>query len=213
MTIPLATPANLRKAMAHLAENDPQLAPVIERAGMPTIRPHSNHYEALISSILSQQLSVKAAEAIERRFLELFGGALPTPVQILTKDEETLRGIGISYAKARYMLDLAAHINDGRLSFDKIKKMPNDEVIAMLTDVKGIGEWTAHMYLMFCVGRLDVLPVGDLGIKNGVKKLYRLRDQPDAAKLREVARKKKWAPYESVASWYIWHSLDNKPAI
>jgi DNA-3-methyladenine glycosylase II len=209
----LATPENLQTAARHLAEYDPTLAPIIERAGLAAIAPHTNYYGALVSSIVSQQLSVKAADAIEKRFLALFDGAFPSPEQILSVSVEELRGLGFSGAKARYVHDLAQHIIDGKVTFNRIPAQTNEEIIAELTDVKGIGEWTAHMFLMFCVGRLDVLPVGDLGIKNGIRKLYGLEDIPTPQQIVELAVRNQWHPYESVASWYVWHSLDNKPAI
>jgi len=208
----LATPENLQKAAEHLAR-DPVLAPVIARAGVATLKPHTNYYASLVSSILSQQLSVKAADAIEKRFLALFDDQLPTPEQIINVDIETLRGLGISYAKGKYIHDLAQHIIDGKVTFDHIPGQSNEEIITELTDVKGIGEWTVHMFLIFCVGRLDILPVGDLGIKNGIRALYGLDTQPTPEQIREIAVKQNWHPYESVASWYVWHSLDNKPAI
>jgi len=177
------------------------------------MRPHKDYYQSLVDSIISQQLSTYAAAAIEKRFQDLFGGVFPTPEQILTKDVETLRGIGFSRGKATYVLDLAQHIVDGKVKFDHLDGLSNDEVIAELTQVKGIGVWTAHMFLMFCMGRPDVLPIGDLGIRNGIRKLYGLADAPTPEQVTEIAAKNKWHPYESVASWYIWHSLDNKPAV
>lgn len=209
----LASPETLRIAAKHLAAHDAVLAPIIERAGVAQLAPHTNYYGALVSSIVSQQLSVKAADAIEKRFLDLFGGDFPSPEQILNVSVEQLRTIGFSNAKGRYVHDLAQHIIDGKVTFDRIPQQSNDEVIAELTDVKGIGEWTVHMFLMFCVGRLDVLPVGDLGIKNGIRALYGFDDVPTPAQITELAKTNHWGPYQSVASWYIWHSLDNKPAI
>lgn len=202
-----------REAAEYLSKADPQLRPVIERAGLCTIRPHTNYYQELVESIISQQLSVKAARSILNRFLELFGGEFPSPQQILTKDVETLRSLGFSRAKATYVRDLAQHVLDGKVVFDHLDDLTNDEVIAELTAVKGIGVWTAHMFLMFCMGRTDILPFGDLGIRNGVRKLYGIADMPDAAQIMKVAADNNWHPYESVASWYVWHSLDNKPAI
>jgi DNA-3-methyladenine glycosylase II len=108
---------------------------------------------------------------------------------------------------------LAQHVIDGRVKFDHLDGLSNDQIIAELTAVKGVGEWTAHMFMMFCMGRLDVLAHGDLGIKNGVQKLYGLHKQPDAATIQRLAKKHHWHPYESVACWYVWHSLDNKPAV
>jgi DNA-3-methyladenine glycosylase II len=203
----------LNRAAEHLSANDTVLAPVIERYGPCTLRPHRNYYQELVDAIISQQLSVHAARAIENRFRDLFGGEFPTAEQILTSDVETLRGIGFSRAKAAYVLDLAQHIVDGKVKFDNFDEMSNEEVMAELIPVKGIGEWTVHMFLMFCMGRLDVLPVGDLGIRNGIMKLYKLSIIPNPDEIREIAAKNNWHPYESVASWYVWQSLDNKPAL
>lgn len=206
--------SSLQTAADHLSQHDPVLAPVIARAGLATLKPHRNYYQALCDSIISQQLSVKAAASIERRFKELFGlDDFPPPDLILGKSVEELRAVGLSQAKANYIRDLAEHVVDGRMKFDHFDKLSNDEIIAELTDVKGIGEWTAHMFLIFCMGRLDVLPVGDLGIRNGVRALYGLKDAATPEQIREIAVKNSWHPYESVASWYVWRSLDNKPAI
>lgn len=209
----IASEAVLQKAMTHLADVDPVLAPIITQYGLCTIQPHSNYYQELVDSIISQQLSVHAARAIEQRFRGLFGGNFPTAEQILTTDVETLRGIGFSYAKGKYVLDLAQHIVDGKVQFDHLDNLSNQEIIDELTAVKGIGEWTVHMFLMFCMGRLDILPTGDLGIRNGVRKLYGLEHAPTPQQVVNVAEQNRWHPYESVASWYIWQSLDNKPAL
>ncbi len=209
----LANPTSLQTAAQHLSSNDKVLAPVIARAGIASIEPHTNYYGALVSSIVSQQLSVKAADAIQKRFLALFDGQFPTPEQLLSVDGEQLRAIGFSYAKGRYVHDLAEHILDGSITFANLPKQTNDEIIAELTDVKGIGEWTVHMFLMFCVGRLNVLPIGDLGIKNGIRTLYGFESIPTPQQITELAKRNNWDPYESVASWYIWHSIDNKPAL
>lgn len=209
----VASKNELEKAAAHLAAADPVLAPIIKSAGLANLKAHEDYYGALVNSIISQQLSVKSADAIEKRFLALFDGKFPTPQQIQTVSADQLRAIGFSYMKANYVHDLARHIIDGKLKFENFDKLSNDEIIAELTDVKGIGEWTAHMFLMFCMGRLDVLPVGDLGIRNGVTKLYGLKKAATSEKVIQIAKKNKWAPYQSVASWYIWHSLDNKPAV
>ncbi len=177
------------------------------------MRPHHNYYQALVDSIISQQLSVKAAATIEKRFCALFGSNdFPPPEAILTKDIDELRSVGLSRGKATYVRDLAQHMVDGTLKFDHLDIKTNDEIIKELTAVKGIGEWTAHMFLMFCVGRLDVLPIGDLGIRNGIQKLYKLDHVPTPQEVTEFASKRAWHPYESIACWYIWHSLDNAPA-
>lgn len=200
-------------AAKYLIAHDPILAPVIQSAGLCTIRPHGDYYQALVDAIVSQQLSVHAARAIEQRFRDLFGGVFPTPEAILTSDVETLRSIGFSRAKAAYVLDLAQHIVGGKVQFDHFDGLSNEAIIAELTPVKGIGVWTAHMFLMFCMGRSDVLPVGDLGIRNGVRALYALPENPTPEDITAIAETHQWHPYESIASWYVWHSLDNAPAV
>ena len=209
----IASASELKKAAQYLSAHDPVLRPVIVRYGLADLKPHRNYYQELVDSIISQQLSVHAARAIEQRFRELFGGTFPAAGQILSTDVETLRGLGFSRAKASYVLDLARHVVDGSVKFDHLDAMSNREVINELIAVKGIGEWTAHMFLMFCMGRLDVLAFGDLGIRNGIRKLYGLPDAPTPDQIIEVARANHWHPYESVACWYVWQSLDNKPAL
>lgn len=206
--------ATLQLAMNHLSRSDARLKPIIKRAGMAHIRPHHNYYQALVESIVSQQLSVKAAATIFKRFLELFAGdGFPTSDQILTKDIEDLRGVGLSRQKASYIQDLALKVIEGSVKFDHLDALSNDEIIAELTQIKGVGVWTVHMFLMFCMGRLDVLPVGDLGIKNGIQKLYGFDHSPTPDEMQSLAIANSWHPYESVASWYVWQSLDNKPAL
>jgi DNA-3-methyladenine glycosylase II len=209
----IATPAELKRAALHLAKYDPVLAPIIKSAGTSTIKPHRNYYWELIDSIISQQLSVKAAASIERRFRDLFDSEFPTPAAILALPAETLRSAGLSGAKVTYIRDLAQHILDGTLQFDQFDVMENSEIMDKLTSIKGIGEWTAHMFLMFCMGRLDILASGDLGIRNGIRALYNLQALPSPAQVSELASSRHWSPYETVACWYIWHSLDNKPAL
>lgn len=199
------------KALVHLKRVDARIAALIDTYPAPIFENHKNYYHELVDSIISQQLSVKAARAIERRFKDLFGGAYPLPEQILTKDIEELRSVGLSRPKARYIQDLATKILDGSVSFDAIDDLSNDEIIAELTKVKGIGVWTVHMFLMFCMSRLDVLPTGDLGIRNGVAKLYDLDHAPTEREVELIAEENNWHPYESVASRYIWLSLDNVP--
>ena len=202
-----------KQAAEYLSNVDPILQPVITRAGLCTIRPHSDYYQELVDAIISQQLSVHAARSIENRFRDLFGGQFPTPEQILTKDVEALRSLGFSRAKASYVLDLAQHVVDGKVQFDHLDALSNDKIIAELVPVKGIGMWTAHMFLMFCMGRTDVLPVGDLGIRNGIRQLYGFADAPTPEQIVELAAKNHWHPYESIASWYVWQSLGNAPAV
>jgi DNA-3-methyladenine glycosylase II len=211
--MPIASPSELRKAATYLSKNDAFLSTVIKRSGVCKITPHTDYYSALVDSIIGQQLSVKAASTIRQRFQALFKDSMPTPEQILQTEVSELRAIGFSNAKANYVHDLAEHILDGRIRFDSLAKQSNEQIMTELTDVKGIGEWTAHMFLIFCVGRLDVLPTGDLGIRNGVRKLYDLKDAPTPEQISEIALQYNWHPYESVAAWYIWRSLDNAPVI
>lgn len=209
----IASEKELEKAAKYLAEHDKVLVPVIAEHGPCTIRPHKNYYQELVESIISQQLSVKAADSILKRFVELFGGTFPTPEQILTKDVEDFRAVGFSYAKGRYVRDLAQHVVDGLVKFDHLDRLSNEEIIQELTAVKGIGEWTVHMFLMFCMGRLDVLAYGDLGIKNGIRALYGFEDAPTPQQIIELSEKNHWHPYESVACWYVWRSLNNMPVL
>lgn len=200
-----------RQAAEHLAMHDPLLKPVIATAGLATISPHRDYYHALVSSIIGQQLSVKAAATIKDRFKGLFGDRFPEPQEILDTSIEDLRSVGLSKGKATYVQDLAQHILDGRIDFDGIDDLSNEAIIKKLTDVKGIGEWTVHMFLMFCMGRTDVLAVGDLGIRTGIMKLYGLKQLPTPTEVTELAQANGWHPFETVACWYIWYSLDNKP--
>ena len=210
----IATPLTLKVASTHLSKVDRALAPIIERVVLPTITPHKNYYQELVESIVSQQLSVKASATILKRFVDLFpGNDFPTPEQILKVDIETLRSVGLSRQKGSYIQDLALKVIEGTVTFGELDKLSNDEIVKELTQIKGVGVWTVHMFLMFCMGRLDVLPLGDLGIKNGVQKLYGLEHVPTPDDIIRIAETNSWHPYESVASWYVWHSLDNKPAL
>ena len=200
----------LQSAQNQLSGNDPVLARLITTHGDCRLSPHTNYYGELVGAIIGQQLSEKAGATIYKRFLTLFGGKLPTPEQIIAVDTEAVRGIGCSYSKVSYMKDLAQHIIDGRLDLERIASLPNDEVIQQLTTVKGIGEWSAHMFMMFSLGRLDILPTGDLGVRKGMMQQYGLSELPKPAQMHELALKNGWQPYQSVASWYMWQSLDNQ---
>jgi DNA-3-methyladenine glycosylase II len=208
----LASPETLAAAADYLKKNDPILAPFIDKPA--NIVPHKNYYQELVESIISQQLSVKAAATILKRFIELFGGdEFPGPDQVLEKDIEALRGVGLSRQKGSYIQDLALKVIEGEVRFNHLDTLTNDEVIAELTKIKGVGVWTVHMFLIFSMGRLDVLPTGDLGIKNGIQKLYDFAKQPTEQEMIDIANKNHWHPYESVASWYVWRSLNNTPVL
>jgi DNA-3-methyladenine glycosylase II len=201
----------LRQAEKYLAGHDIKLAPIIKASGPCRIKPHTDHYGELVGSIVGQQLSSVAAGTIWRRLLGLFNGRMPTPEQLIKIDDQKLRDVGLSWAKVRYVKDLAQRILDGRLDLDHIAGMPNDQIIEQLTAVKGLGEWSAHMFMMFGLGRLDVLPTGDLGIRKAIMNLYGIKQMPTPERIITLANKNQWHPYESVACWYLWQSLDNNP--
>jgi DNA-3-methyladenine glycosylase II len=203
-------------ADAHLRRADPVLARLIDDFGGPLPlerdargRP-PDLYGALVRSIAGQQLSVKAAAAIWRRLLERFDGATPTPEQILADDPEALRrAAGFSRAKVASLRSLAEHVQSGELRLEALERLPDEEVVRALVAVRGIGEWTAHMFLMFTLHRPDVLPVGDLGVRNAVQRAYALEAAPAPAQLTEIAEP--WRPYRTRASLYLWRSLQNAP--
>jgi len=201
-------PFDFSQAQLHLAQADPVLAAIISRHGPCKLRPQKKYFMALAEAILSQQLSVKAAATIFNRFKEKLGGRV-TPEKILQLRLPQFRAVGISRQKTSYLRDLAAHWQAGLLTPRQLVKMNDEEVIAALTQVKGIGRWTAEMFLIFSLLRPDVLPVGDLGFRNAVQRAYGLRKLPEAKRLTQIAAG--WRPYRSVATWYMWASLDNKP--
>src|SRR6478752_4998279 len=168
----------LRAAEKYLSKNDNKLARIIAASGPCQIKPHSDHYGELVGSIVGQQLSTKAAATIWQRVLGLFGGRMPTPEQLIKINDQKLRDAGLSWAKVRYVKDLAEHVLDRRLDLEHISTMPNEQLIEQLTAVKGLGEWSAHMFMMFGLGRLDILPVGDLGVRKAIMLLYGLKEMP-----------------------------------
>ena len=167
-------------------------------------------YGALVRSIVGQQLSTKAAATIYGRVIELFGGRTPTPAELLAADPEEVRAAGLSRPKVAYLRSLAEHVESGELELAKLTELSDEEVTAQLTAVKGLGQWTADMFLIFHLGRPDVLPVGDLGVRRAVERAYGLTELPDAARLTEIAEP--WRPNRSLACLYLWRSLDNEPA-
>jgi DNA-3-methyladenine glycosylase II len=204
------------KIVAQLSGADPVMARLIGEHGAIVKRElreerRGDAYGALLRSIVGQQLSTKAASTIYGRMLELFGGHAPTPKQLLAADPDAIRAAGLSRPKINYLRDLAQHVEDGELELDRLDELSDEKIIEELTAVKGIGEWSAHMFLMFHLGRPDVLPVGDQGIRNAVKAQYRLRKLPDAKRLEKLARP--WRPYRTLACLYLWSSLDNQPGV
>ena len=206
------TPEGYERARRVLMRRDPVLGAAIKRIGVCGMaeRQRSDHLSALVGAIVSQQLSTKAAATIFGRFASLFPeNQISTAAAIAALDDAALRGVGLSGQKVGYLRDLCARIADGRLRLEDLDDLPDELVIERLTAVKGFGRWTAEMFLMFRLHRPDVLPVGDLGIVNAVRKLYGLRKQPDPKRLHKIGEA--WRPYRSVASWYLWQSL--KPQV
>ena len=204
------------KIVAQLSAADPVMARLIEEHGTIVKRElkedrRGDAYGALLRSIVGQQLSTKAAGTIYGRMLDLFDGHAPTPVQLLAADPDKIRAAGLSRPKIKYLRDLAQHVEDGTVELDRLDELSDEKIIEELTAVKGIGEWSAHMFLMFHLGRPDVLPVGDQGIRNAAKTQYRLRKLPDAKRLVKLARP--WRPYRTLACLYLWSSLDNQPGL
>ena len=205
-----------RRALAHLRNADPVLAELIaavgplgdSREGRPD---RDDHYGALVRAIAGQQLSVLAARAIYARLTARFGGRPPTPAEILADDPEELRAAaGFSRAKVSYLRSLAEHVISGELELERLDELSDEQVIAELVAVKGVGMWTAHMFLMFQLERPDVLAVGDLGIRRAIERAYGLDGLPDAATIEAIAEP--WCPHRTLACRYLWRSLQNEPA-
>ena len=205
------TAADYTRATRLLARRDPVLRDLMRKYGECRLanHQHTDPFQALVHAIISQQLSTKAAATIAARFTSLFGGSVPTPAAVDAIPDDRLRGVGLSGQKLGYLRDLCRRIQDGSLPLGELDAMSDDEVIVALTSVKGIGRWTAEMFLMFRLHRPDVLPVGDLGIVKAVQKNYRLRKTPDPRRLTRIGEA--WRPYRSIACWYLWRSLENTP--
>jgi DNA-3-methyladenine glycosylase II len=197
----------MRKAVAHLKKSDPVLRAIIERLGPCRMEFGPPEFHSLAEAIVYQQLNGKAAVTIFRRFAALAGEPL-TPTGVLKLTDEQMRSVGLSKQKTAYLKDLAAKTNAGLLDFSKLPALPDEEVIKHLTQVKGIGVWTAQMFLMFTLKRENVLPTGDYGVQAAIKKHYKKRKLPKPQVMEKIA--KCWEPYRSVACWYLWKSLDIK---
>ena len=197
-------------SIRHLKRVDAVLASVIERVGPCRLEPRRDgtHFDALVRSIVYQQLSGKAASTILGRVRGLYGDRSPTPAELLSTPDERLRAAGLSRQKLSYLKDLAANVESGLvpLAADTIDHLADDEIIERLVQVKGIGRWTVQMFLIFRLGRPDVLPELDLGIQNAIRRAYRMRKQPGPKDVKRIG--KKWTPHASVASWYLWRSLE-----
>jgi DNA-3-methyladenine glycosylase II len=204
-----------RSPRSHLRNSDQTLCKLIDAVGpLPDPRDGrpdpDDHYGALVRSIINQQLSVRAGAAIYRRLLDRFGGRPPTPQQILADDPEELRqAAGLSRAKVGFLRSLAEHVLDGSIQLSELGELTDEQVIAELIAVKGLGVWTSHMFLMFHLERPDVLAVGDLGIRRAIERAYGFSELPDAETIERIAEP--WRPYRTLACRYLWRSLDNEP--
>lgn len=197
----------MRKAVIHLKKSDPVLRAIIEQVGPCRIEFGPAEFSSLAEAIVYQQLNGKAAVTIWKRFAGLAGEPL-TPEGILRLSDEQLRSVGLSKQKSAYLKDLAAKTASGVLDFSKLQDLSDEEVIKHLTQVKGIGVWTAHMFLIFSLRRPNILPTGDYGVQMAVKKHYKKRKLPKPVEMERIARV--WEPYRSIACWYMWRSLDIK---
>ena len=198
----------MRKAIIHLKKADPVMRAIIERVGAYRIEHREPSFETLVRSIVYQQLSGRVASVILGRLVAMLPGARVTPQAILKLKPARMRKAGLSKQKTAYIRDLARKTLKGHVKFETLAGLADDEVIEHLTQVKGIGVWTAHMFLMFSLGRQNVLPIGDYGVQTAIKKHYKKRKLPKPKDMEKIARA--WEPYRSVACWYMWRSLDIK---
>ena len=205
---PPTLPRSPRTAIAHLIGADATLASVIERVGSFRLqrRIEGTHFDAVCRSIVYQQLSGKAAATIHGRVLGLYGGRAPTPDELVATRDDVLRDAGLSRQKLTYLKDLASRVASDDVPIERLHELSDDGVIDALVRVKGVGRWTAQMFLMFRLGRPDVLPEADLGIQNAIQRAYGLRKRPAPRRVAKIGAP--WAPYRTVASWYLWRSLE-----
>ena len=190
----------------YLSRVDPQLEVVINTVGKYSIRLRTDAFQSLVESIIYQQLAGSAANVIYTRFIKYYNNMMPTPMDIIsTSDMELKSKIGLSSKKVQYLKDLATKIAERKLSLDLLTTLSDEEVINQLIQVKGIGRWTAEMFLIFCLGRPDVLPITDLGIRKAMHNIYSLSELPKPAEMLAIAQP--WRPHRTVATWYLWKSL------
>ena len=194
--------AQIDAALEHLSRVDPIMAGAIALVGPCLLEPNPDVFEALVDAIISQQISVKAADAIMARLRAATPGGLITPGALIQLDHDALRAAGLSTPKARYVSDLTGRVASGQLPLSHLPELDDEAIIEQLTAVKGIGRWTAEMILIFALGRLDVLPVDDLGFAEGVREAYALEARPTRKEL--LARGETWRPYRTIATWYMW---------
>jgi len=199
--------AEIKRAIKHLSKHDNTLSTIIKNIGIINLMPHKKYFNALLDAIIGQQLSMYAADKIAFRFMNLFNNN-PLPEQILKAEDASLRAVGLSNAKVKYVKDLSEKILSCEIDLKGLSKKSDEEIILELTKVKGIGVWTSHMFLIFTLGRLNVLPYSDLGIRKAVMLNYNLKKLPDEKKIKSISKKNNWNPYCSIVSVYLWRSLD-----
>jgi DNA-3-methyladenine glycosylase II len=197
----------IEKGVKHIYTNDLRLAKIIDLSGKCELKPKKDYYHAILRAITGQQLSIFVAQKIFFRFVNFFEGDI-SPQNIISAKDKDLRNIGLSWAKIKYVKDFSAKIISKEISLYGINKMSDEEIIKMLTKVKGIGVWTVQMLLIFTLGRLNILPLGDLALRRAAKNIYELKKFPNEKKLFSLSKENNWSPYNSIASWYLWKSLE-----
>ncbi len=195
-----------KEILKHFKKCDPIMERVISSLGPFQLKPNKKYFQVLCHSIISQQISIKAAESITKNFHRAFFGKAPTPERVLALSDKTMRSIGLSRQKVSCFRDLAQKFADRSIRPHKLAYQGNEEIIEELTSVRGIGVWTAEMFLIFSLNRLDVLPVQDLGLQQGLKNIYQLEQMPKAKTVREIGAR--WIPWQTIGTWYSWRSLN-----
>jgi DNA-3-methyladenine glycosylase II len=203
-----ASPLDFEAAVRHLRRSDPVLGALIDRVGPYEISGGRNAFEVMLRTIVSQQLSGKAADSIYARLAAAMGGRSPRPEHLLALRDDELRACGLSRAKTMYVKNVASHFGEKRYTLRSFAKLDDAAVIEALTTIKGVGEWSAHIFLIFALQRTDVFPIGDLGLRNGMMKTYRLRSNTKPARLHRIAEA--WRPYRTVGSLYMWRGYDEE---
>jgi len=193
------------KDAVQFLKKDPLLVEIITKIGDYKIKIIKNHYESLVEAIINQQLTGSAANRISKNFRTLYSSKFPKPTDVINTPTSKLQKTGLSKMKIQYIKKLSQKIISKEVDLDSLSKLADDEVIIELTKIKGIGRWTAEMFLIFSLGRKDVLPVGDLGLKKGIQQLFSMKKLPEETKVQKIAER--WRPYRSIATWYLWKSL------
>jgi DNA-3-methyladenine glycosylase II len=193
------------KEATKFLKKDPKLAKIIKQVGDYNVKITKNRYQSLVEAIIAQQLSGSAAESILKKFKKLYKSKFPKPIEVIKTPDSKLRSAGLSKMKVSYIKDLSKKIETNQLNMREISTKSNESIVEQLTNVKGIGRWTAEMFLIFSLGRLDVLPVGDLGLKKGIQLMHSFSDLPNEKEIEQLAES--WRPYRTVATWYLWKSL------